>query len=112
MRRCDRAGITTRPDHPWIPQVGRSPEGFRKRSIARTCHESARCQTGKHQRLGFVLSIRRGRTCRVLTKSFAFYGVPSLYYVAVSADFEELDYRNTPWGEVSLRRRTQPSLGI
>ena len=27
-------------------------------------------------------------------------------------DFEELDYRNTPLGEISLRRRTEPRLGI
>jgi spermidine synthase len=30
----------------------------------------------------------------------------------VSIDFEELDYRQTPIGELSLRRRTQLSLGI
>lgn len=31
---------------------------------------------------------------------------------AVSIDFEELDYRETPMGELILRRRTQLSLGI
>lgn len=30
----------------------------------------------------------------------------------MSMDFEELDYRNTPLGEISLRRRTEPRLGI
>src|ERR1044072_6644030 len=30
----------------------------------------------------------------------------------MSVDFEELDYRQTPLGELSLRRRTQLSLGI
>ena len=27
-------------------------------------------------------------------------------------DFEELDYCNTPMGEITLRRRTEPSLGV
>ena len=30
----------------------------------------------------------------------------------MNTDFEELDYRNTPFGELSLRRRTQISLGV
>jgi spermidine synthase len=30
----------------------------------------------------------------------------------VAADFEELDYRETPIGELSLRRRTQLALGV
>lgn len=30
----------------------------------------------------------------------------------MSIDFEELDYRDTPIGELSLRRRTQPALGV
>ena len=30
----------------------------------------------------------------------------------MSTDFEELDYRRTPLGELSLRRRTQLSLGV
>ncbi len=29
----------------------------------------------------------------------------------VKTDFEELDYRDTPWGEISLRRRFDPALG-
>lgn len=31
---------------------------------------------------------------------------------AMTAEFEELDYRRTPLGELVLRRRTQPALGI
>jgi len=30
----------------------------------------------------------------------------------VSARFEELDFQATPWGEVSLRRRREPVLGV
>lgn len=29
----------------------------------------------------------------------------------MTIEFEELDYRQTPWGEISLRRRTDPQLG-
>lgn len=30
----------------------------------------------------------------------------------MSARFEELDFQSTPWGEVSLRRRREPVLGV